>query len=446
MKLLKKIAFTSVSLTLIVHLINVIFFFEAPFFEALFSIQSLKISFLYNGSIASACMIFFHVLYKKISWEKQGINNLIWGVLGSLVVVLPVYFLCRIVHLVYIVKKYDFETFLANEGSTNYLFSAILTISVSLSFQAVGFYKAYQEKKLNEQKIIAGTASAKFDALKNQLDPHFLFNSLNVLTSLIEENTEAASKFTTSLSKVYRYVLEQKNKDLVSVNEELNFAKTYMSLLQMRFEDSIELTLPKSIVNPEAKIVPLSLQLLLENTVKHNTVMPSKPLKIEIYEKAGFLYVVNNLQPKKVMQSESGVGLSNIAQRYALLTNRVFSTQKTRTEFVAKLPILTKKITAVMEQTKILDTNDNFKYERAKEYVEKIKGFYANLIAYCIAIPGLAIFNHITSPQFYWFFFPMFGWGLGVILHAFNTFNNNLFLGKNWEERKLKEFMENDNN
>ena len=105
-----------------------------------------------------------------------------------------------------------------------------------------------------------------------------------MLTSLIEEDPAQAQKFTTSLSKVYRYVLEQKNKDLVSVDEELNFARTYLLLLKMRFEDSIIFELPEQSSNPEAKGVPLSLQLLLENAVKHNMVTSSKPLHIKIYD------------------------------------------------------------------------------------------------------------------------------------------------------------------
>src|SRR5690606_17315042 len=150
---------------------------------------------------------------------------------------------------------------------------------------------------------------------------HFLFNSLNVLTSLIEENPQKAQKFTTSLSKVYRYVLEQKNKELVSVDEELQFAKTYMSLIKMRFEDSIVFTMPECAANPESKVVPLSLQLLLENAVKHNMVTPNKPLHINIYETQDRLVVKNNLQPKQIVKKSSGVGLSNIKQRYNLLTN-----------------------------------------------------------------------------------------------------------------------------
>src|SRR5690606_37534350 len=108
--------------------------------------------------------------------------------------------------------------FLKTEKASNYLVAMIITIIVTLAIHLIYFYKAYQESKLKEQKIIAGNASAKFESLKNQLDPHFLFNSLNVLSSLIEENPENAQKFTTSLSKIYRYVLEQRDKELVSVD------------------------------------------------------------------------------------------------------------------------------------------------------------------------------------------------------------------------------------
>ena len=137
-----------------------------------------------------------------------------------------------------------FEKFIQNETWNNYAFGLWITLTIVSVFHIIFFYNRYQKNKIKEQKVIAGTASAKFDALKNQLDPHFLFNSLNVLTSLIEENPENAQKFTTSLSKVYRYVLEQKNKDLVTVDEELDFARTYMSLLKMRFEDSIIFEIP----------------------------------------------------------------------------------------------------------------------------------------------------------------------------------------------------------
>jgi len=304
---------------------------------------------------------------------------------------------------------------------------------ISLIFHLFYFYKKVQENKLKEQKVIAGTASAQFESLKNQIDPHFLFNSLNVLSSLIEENPDNAQKFTTSLSKIYRYVLEQKDKELVSVEEELHFAKTYMNLLKMRFENSISYEVPTDFINPEAKVVPLSLQLLLENTIKHNVVSENKPLKIKIYIEDHYLIVENNLQKKEVLQERKGVGLQNIVKRYGLLSERKVLVEETNDFFRIKIPILTKQV-VIMETQNIY--NENMAYMKAKERVEKLKGFYSNLISYCCVIP-LLIFINLRTTSFQWFWFPMLGWGMGLSFHAFETFG----FGKSWEEKKIQELM-----
>ena len=232
----------------------------------------------------------------------------------------------------------SYNEFIEEEEAVFYFIALLITSVISLFFHAIYYYKELQKNKVKEQKVIAGTASAKFDALKNQLDPHFLFNSLNVLTSLIDENPDNAQKFTTSLSKVYRYVLEQKNKDMVTVDEELAFAKTYMSLLKMRFEDSIIFDIPDRASNLESKVVPLSLQLLLENAVKHNMVTSSKPLHIKIYEEGNALVIANNLQPKQIVKKSSGVGLSNIKQRYSLLTDRKLIINQNASSFAVAKP------------------------------------------------------------------------------------------------------------
>jgi hypothetical protein len=332
----------------------------------------------------------------------------------------------------------SWEQFLATERALYYLYALLITVVISVIFHAVYFYKHWQESKVKEQKIIAGTASAKFDALKNQLDPHFLFNSLNVLTSLIEEDPRQAQKFTTSLSKVYRYVLEQKNKDLVTVDEELEFARTYVQLLKMRFEDSIVFEIPESGSNPEARIVPLSLQLLLENAVKHNMVTASRPLQIKVKETDGMLVVSNNLQEKEVVRKGSGVGLLNIQQRYNILTNRQVIINKSATSFEVQLPILTKQLIPMETQKAYIEDK---RYRRAKEQVKAIKEFFGNLVAYCIVIPFLAWLNYQTT-TFPWIIFPVLGWGFGVLMHGLEAYGYNPLWGKRWEEKKIRELME----
>lgn len=398
---------------------------------------NLGYTILYGLTLYYANAFLFIYLDSIFEVERFTKRRIIIGFLGSFLISVVVIFLLRIIEDV-IIEGESFDAFLQNEILANYLVTIIITFFVTLAFHAFYFYKAYQENKVKEQKIIAGNASAQFESLKNQIDPHFLFNSLNVLSSLIEENPESAQKFTTSLSKVYRYVLEQKDKELVSVAEELKFAKTYMNLLKMRFENSITFEIPEGFDNEEAKVVPLSLQLLLENCIKHNIVSEAKPLHVKITIENNQLVVTNNLQKKEVLSDRKGVGLQNIVNRYAILTKRTVLVEENEKEFKIFLPILTKQVT-IMETQNIY--NENLAYQRAKDKVEQLKGFYGNLISYCIVIPVLIIINLNTS-NFQWFWFPMLGWGMGLTFHALETFG----YGKSWEERKINEFMNKDDN
>ncbi len=395
------------------------------------------INFLFAFTLTLVNAYFSTYISKKFSWEAQAQKRLWFGALGSIFLTVLAFGLLRLLLSVVFYGK-TLGEFFEGEKAVYYIVALGIALIISLFFHAFYFYRALQENKVKEQKIIAGTASAKFDALKNQLDPHFLFNSLNVLTSLIEEDPKQAQKFTTSLSKVYRYVLEQKNKDLVSVDEEYQFAKTYVKLLKMRFEDSIHFEIPDHSNNPEAKIIPLSLQLLLENAVKHNVVTSLKPLHIKVYEKAGMLVVENNLQEKQVVKKRSGVGLYNIQQRYGILTDRKVEITKSPSEFKVLLPMLTKQVTVMETQQTYIDDK---RYKKAKEHVEQLKGFYGNLLAYCIVIPFLAILNYNTT-AFPWVIFPAIGWGFGVAVHGMEVFGYNPLWGKSWEERKMREFME----
>ncbi len=398
---------------------------------------------LYSFVLGYSNMYFFDFMERR-NWKKNDtVKRIILGILGATIITLIGLFVLRAsTHMVY--GGITFNQFITNEQFKYYQFGLWITLTIVAIFHVIYFYNKYQQNRIKEQKVIAGTASAKFDALKNQLDPHFLFNSLNVLTSLIEENPDNAQKFTTSLSKVYRYVLEQKNKELVTVDEELQFAKTYMSLLKMRFEDSIVFTMPENASNPESKVVPLSLQLLLENAVKHNMVTSSKPLKIRIYEDQGSLIVENNLQPKQIVKKSSGVGLSNIKQRYGLLTNKKVNINKEAHRFAVAIPMLTKKISVMRAEQRTSQLDDS--YMRALNHVDELKGFYYSLISYVLVIPFLIFINYRTSWSFQWFWFPMFGWGIGLTIQAFRVFLNNGSFGRNWEKRKMEEFMRDEEN
>ena len=375
-------------------------------------------------------------LYLKLD-TYFGVDNyppkrIFFGFIISFIVTLATIFLLQMIKEVFI-NNVSFLHFIANERPENYIGSSLITFVVVLGIHAFHFYKKLQENRVKEQKIIAGTASARFESLKNQIDPHFLFNSLNVLSSLIEENPDNAQRFTTSLSKVYRYVLEQKDKELVSIEEELSFAKTYMNLLKMRFENSLTYEIAIENIDPEAKVVPLSLQLLLENTVKHNVISEQKPLHIKITIEKEYLVIQNNFQKKEVLQERQGVGLQNIINRYGIITNRKVIVAQNEDAFIVKIPVLTKQITVMETSEKNIDNA----YYRAKKRVEELKGFYGNLISYCCVIPFLIFINLRFSPGFQWFWFSALGWGFGLLMHALKVFGYS----SNWEERKIQEIL-----
>ena len=394
------------------------------------------VSALYSYGIGFGNGIINDILDRRWNWLEQTNLRVYFGIICTILYTVPV--VLGIDYLTFVVfQKMDVSNFFNERMIWVHLFYVILSLGVSTFMHARGFmlnWKQASKIAVIEQKIIAGTASAKFESLKNQIDPHFLFNSLNVLSSLIEENPENAQRFTTSLSKIYRYVLEQKDKELVSVEEELAFAKTYMNLLKMRFENSLFYEIPETIPNPEAKVVPLSLQLLLENTVKHNVVSEQRPLHIRIFIEGDYLVIQNDYQKKEILQERKGVGLQNIINRYGIITNRKVLIEQNEQVFTVKIPILTKQI-SVMETT--TSYSENTAYFRAKKRVEQLKGFYGNLISYCCVIPILIFVNLTYSPQFHWFWFSAAGWGFGLTMHAFQTFG----YGANWEERKIQEIL-----
>jgi hypothetical protein len=394
---------------------------------------------LYTFVISFVNTKYFNYMKTLQFQSYEVIKRIVFGILGATTITLFVIFIMRAFITVGIYSK-SFSQFIVHDSWQGYSFGLWVTLSIISIFYFSYFYNRYQKNKIKEQKVIAGAASAKFDALKNQLDPHFLFNSLNVLTSLIEENPKNAQKFTTSLSKVYRYVLEQKNKDLITVDEELKFANTYMSLLKMRFEDSIIFEIPDHASNPESKVVPLSLQLLLENAVKHNMVTSSKPLHIKIYESGGMLIVENNLQPKQIVKKSSGVGLENIKQRYELLSNKTVSINQQANSFAVAIPMLTKQVSIMRSIEQKTQFDD--RYVRARKRVEEMKEFYYSLISYCIVIPFLFfIWFRYTPNTIQWFWFPMLGWGMGLAFHAYKVYVNDGVLGNGWEKRKIEKFM-----
>ncbi len=404
-------------------------------------IMTLLLSTMYSFVLGVGNGLINDFLNKKFPWSEttrtRAILSIISIIIGNFILV----YFCNYMNYVVIQKVATTEDFFSKKyGVTNW-FMINIALLISAFLHAKGFMeelKKTSRKEVVEQKLIAKSANAQFESLKNQLDPHFLFNSLNVLSSLIDENPAQAQKFTASMSKIYRYVLEQKDKELVTVEDEIEFAKTYCDLLKTRFEDSVDFIFDVKKEDYRRYVVPLSLQLLLENCIKHNFATSSKPLVIKIFSDNDTLCIENNLQAREQMKESAGIGLANIVQRYALLTKKNVFIEKSEDYFKVKVPILISK----PNSTSVKTEDENGSYEKARKRVKELKSFYANLISYCTVIPFLTIINLITSPKDLWFYFPMLGWGIGLISHAFRVFG----VGESWKERKIREIMDKQKN
>jgi sensor histidine kinase YesM len=194
-------------------------------------------------------------------------------------------------------------------------------------------------------KLEKENLQSQFDVLKQQVNPHFLFNSLNVLTSLIRIDQNLAETFTERLAKVYRYVLENKDKDLITLSTEMDFLHAYLFLIRMRFEEKVVVTIDLPGNHEELYVLPLALQLLIENAIKHNMFSRVSPLFITLTrENDDYLRVENNLQSRDTQLPSTGIGLSNIARRYELLTDKPARFEITLTHFIARIPLLQKDI------------------------------------------------------------------------------------------------------
>ncbi|HFK5501622.1 TPA: 2TM domain-containing protein [Elizabethkingia anophelis] len=399
------------------------------------------ISLMYSMLLGVGNGYLNNFLDSKYSWTEETRKRTIIGIIATVIINIILVYICNYLNFIVIQGENPENMWNGKMNFRNWFF-VNLALLISAILHAKGFMQALKnatKKAVTEQKIIASSANAQFESLKNQLDPHFLFNSLNVLSALIEENPDNAQKFTSSMSKIYRYVLEQKDKEVVSLDEEINFARTYIELLKYRFEDSIIFHLNIEDDNSKDFVVPLSLQLLLENCIKHNHATSAKPLQVEIFAKEGYLIIKNNLQKRELPNEKSGIGLSNIVQRYSLLTKRNVFIENDENTFSVKIPILTQKNTTMQVN---YENDEREAYKKASRRVKEIKDFYSNLISYCCVIPFIVVINLMTSPKFLWFVFPMLGWGLGVAIHGFTTFG----IGKSWEERKIQELMNKDKN
>ncbi len=217
--------------------------------------------------------------------------------------------------------------------------SFVVTLIVTLFMNGREFLYRWRKSVMDAEKLKRENISASYENLKNQVNPHFLFNSLNALTNLVYEDPDKAVKFIKQLSEVYRYVLDSRDKEVVSVEEEQRCLDAYLFLQKIRFGDKLRV---ENRLNSDGSFVaPLALQMLVENAIKHNIISVEQPLSISLFNDDGFIIVKNTLQRKQLLPGESsGMGLDNIRRRYSFLSDKNVDVVESASDFTVKLPLL----------------------------------------------------------------------------------------------------------
>lgn len=217
---------------------------------------------------------------------------------------------------------------------------SIILLSIEIGTQ---FFGNWKRSLVEVEKYKTESLQAQLQNLKDQINPHFMFNNLSVLSSLVYKDQDKAVDFINQLAKVYRYVLDSRNSELVKLSEELQFMESYLYLLQIRFDKSLKISIEIAEASKELMLPPLALQMLIENAIKHNEVSEEFPLHIEVKIFNTKIEVSNNLQLRRNPEVSCKTGLKNIKERYKYFSEEQVEIEETKSSFIVRLPLLKTK-------------------------------------------------------------------------------------------------------
>ena len=329
----KLIFIVAISFSLLINIPRLVFLFGSEDGSGFFEVST-KDTLLRILSFFGFCFI---ILKLNIDWSVKWFrkNTFLKSILLSFGILTIWIILFRI-----------FDTIINGENTTTlnprfnnfvyfFVMIMILVISRTIVLNNQSKLDAVEKEQLKQQSL-----QNELAALKNQVNPHFLFNSLNSLSLLVREDQKAAGKFITKLSFLYRYILQSKDRDLVALKEELKFLDSYIFLIKQRYREKFKINIDIDDTLFQKKIPSLALQLLVENSVKHNEISMNKPLTVDVYNEGDFLIVKNKLQKRTGNVESTNTGLSNLNTRFKLLLNKEISIENNNDYFIVKLPII----------------------------------------------------------------------------------------------------------
>ena len=329
---------TLIGIPIIAFVINIILFpgiFSVSKFD--FFRHCYTIGIIYT---ATYWIIFRYTTAYLLNYYPE--ENQIWKRLPAQIGLMILgYFIIKIVigNLVYILFPEDWQHNRTPELS-EVVGSFMSIFLIWAIYEGIIFYTKLQKSIQEKEQLQRENIQSQLEGLKNQVNPHFLFNSLNTLTYLIPEEPDKAVSFVQKLSKVYRYILEIRNQKIVTISDELEFLNAYVFLLKERFGENLNIDIDIPRKHYQSKIVPLSLQILFENVIKHNIISTQKPLMIKVFIEKDKLIIKNNLQKKNQVISSTSMGLQNIKNRYQFFTKKEVDVIVTSDSFFVALPLV----------------------------------------------------------------------------------------------------------
>jgi two-component system LytT family sensor kinase len=322
-----------------------LFFKREPFFDDVFVTIIIATVIIFEGNLRIDDW-----LSQKYSWATLPKKRVIAQFLSTLIYSL--FLLYLLMFIIHFLKSGKYEVM--NPKMRQVLIPAtFVTISVLAIDIGYQFFKAWKQSLIEVEKYKAESANAQLLNLKNQLNPHFLFNNLSVLSSLVYQNQDKAVDFINELSKVYRYVLDNKNAELVSLQEELDFLAHYIYLLKIRFGENITFDI-RIDESENSYLPPMCLQMLAENTIQHNETSNANPLKVSIFTENNRLIVSNPTQPRSDKSESSRTGLKKMKLRYQFFIDDQIEIIHTEKKFTVILPLIKKNECSNYKRRKII--------------------------------------------------------------------------------------------
>ena len=290
-------------------------------------------------SIAYGCLIIFKLLnyllpWRDNVWKRALLETILVLTYPALVVILVLKSFSLLGFL------YSGEALGTKQYYTSIIFSSTLSLIVLSIYEGIGFFNQWKESLNLNEKLQKEQAESQLANLQAQLDPHFMFNSLNVLSSLIRSDSAKAEKFVEDFSRIYRYMLDVNKEMVVSLEEELTFSQNYLALQETRFGSKLRTSFEIEENSRQYYLPPLSLQELIGNAIKHNSIESEHPLRIKVYTRGEELWVENNLQKREEERESTGLGLINIRRRYQILSDKIPIFKVENEHYIAKIPLL----------------------------------------------------------------------------------------------------------